>query len=225
MSGETAQIVFFTLGVAGVSTLCILPPGIALAWVLARKDWPGKAFVETVVALPLIMPPVATGLLLLRLLGRRGPLGSVLEGWGIEIVFTWRAVVLAMAVMSFPLLVRSARIAFEGVDRDFEDAARDLGARPLRVFALITLPLAAHGVIAGTVLAFARGLGEFGATILVAGMIPGRTMTLPTAIYHAIQLGQDGDAFGLLAISVVIAFAAIALSEWLLRRSRRASLT
>jgi molybdate transport system permease protein len=221
MSGETAQIVSFTLGVAAVSTLLILPPGVALAWLLARKQWPGKSLVETLVALPLIMPPVATGLLLLRLLGRRGPLGGVLEGWGIEVVFTWRAVVIAMAVMSFPLLVRSARIAFEGVDRDFEDAARDLGARPLRVFALITMPLAAHGVIAGTVLAFARALGEFGATILVAGMIPGRTVTLPTAIYHAIQLGQDGEAFSLLGVSVVIAFSAIAVSEWLLRRARR----
>ena len=221
MPGDTAQIVSFTLGVAAVSTLLILPPGVALAWFLARKQWPGKAFVETLVVLPLIMPPVATGLLLLRLLGRRGPLGGLLEGWGIEVVFTWRAVVVAMAVMSFPLLVRSARIAFEGVDRDFEDAARDLGARPLRVFALITMPLAAHGVIAGTVLAFARALGEFGATILVAGMIPGRTVTLPTAIYHAIQLGQDGEAFGLLGISVVIAFAAIAVSEWLLRRAQR----
>jgi molybdate transport system permease protein len=180
MSGETAQIVFFTLGVAGVSTLLILPPGVALAWVLSHKQWRGKAIVETLVALPLIMPPVATGLLLLRFLGKRGPLGDVLEKMGLEVVFTWRAVVLAMAVMSFPLLVRSARIAFESVDRDIEDAARDLGARPWRVFALVTLPLSAHGIIAGTVLAFARGLGEFGATILVAGMIPGQTMTLPT---------------------------------------------
>jgi molybdate transport system permease protein len=222
MSGDTAQIVLFTLGVAGVSTLLILPPGVALAWLLARRQWPGKALVETLVALPLIMPPVATGLLLLRLLGRRGPLGGWFESWGIEVVFTWRAVVLAMGVMSFPLLVRSARIAFENVDRDFEDAARDLGARPLKVFTRITVPLAAHGLIAGIVLAFARALGEFGATILVAGMIPGRTVTLPTAIYHAIQMGQDGEAFGLLTISVVIAFAAIAISEWLLRRGRPA---
>ncbi len=130
MSGETTQIVLFTLGVAGVSTLLILPPGVALAWWLARKQWPGKALVETLVALPLIMPPVATGFLLLRLLGRRGPLGSLLERLGFDVVFTWRAVVLAMAVMSFPLLVRSARIAFEGVDRSLEDAARDLGRAP-----------------------------------------------------------------------------------------------
>jgi molybdate transport system permease protein len=221
MSGETAQIVSFTLRVAVVSTLLILPPGVALAWLLARKQWPGKALVETLVALPIIMPPVATGLLLLRFLGRRGPIGGLLESWGLEIVFTWKAVVLAMAVMSFPLLVRSARIAFESVDRELEDAARDLGARPWRVFASITMPLAAHGVIAGTVLAFARGLGEFGATILVAGMIPGQTMTLPTAIYHEIQLGRDDEAFALLGVSVAIAFGAIAVSEWLLRRARR----
>jgi molybdate transport system permease protein len=221
MSGETAQIVAFTLRVAVISTLLILPPGVALAWLLARKQWPGKALVETLVALPIIMPPVATGLLLLRFLGRRGPGGALLESWGLEVVFTWRAVVLAMAVMSFPLLVRSARIAFEGVDREFEDAARDLGARPWRVFLSITMPLAAHGVIAGIVLAFARGLGEFGATILVAGMIPGQTMTLPTAIYHEIQLGRDDEAFALLGISVTIAFGAIAISEWLLRRARR----
>lgn len=221
MPGETAQIVTFTLRVAVVSTLLILPPGVALAWLLARKQWPGKALVETLVALPIIMPPVATGLMLLRFLGRRGPGGALLEKWGVEIVFTWKAVVLAMAVMSFPLLVRSARIAFESVDRELEDAARDLGARPWRVFLSITMPLAAHGVIAGTVLAFARGLGEFGATILVAGMIPGQTMTLPTAIYHEIQLGQDDEAFALLGVSVAIAFGAIAISEWLLRRARQ----
>ena len=219
MPGETSQIVSFTLAAAAQSTLLILPPGLALAWLLARKSWRGKALVETLVVLPLIMPPVATGLLLLRLFSRRGPLGRWLEEWGMEVVFTWRGVVVAMAVMSFPLLVRSARIAFESVDRDLEDAARDLGARPWRVFVLITLPLAAHGLVAGLVLAFARALGEFGATILVAGMIPGRTTTSPTAIYHAIQLGEDAEAFRLVALSVVIAFAAIALSEWLLRRA------
>ena len=224
MSGETTQVVLFTLGVAAVSTLLILPPGVALAWLLARKQWPGKALVETLVALPLIMPPVATGLILLRLLGRRGPVGHILEGWGIEVVFTWRAVVLAMAIMSFPLLVRSARIAFESVEDELEEAARDLGARPIRVFAFVTLPLAAHGVIAGTVLAFARALGEFGATILVAGMIPGRTMTLPTAIYHEIQLGRDDEAFALLGVSVTIAFSAIIISEWVFRRAKRSGI-
>ncbi|HET7535076.1 MAG TPA: molybdate ABC transporter permease subunit [Candidatus Didemnitutus sp.] len=210
---------WFTLGVAALSTLLILPFGVALAWVLARRDWPGKSFVETLVALPLVMPPVATGLLLLKLLGRRSPLGAWLDqnlGW--EIIFTWRGVVVATAVMSFPLLVRTARVAFEGVSPRFEHVARTLGAGPARVFATITLPLAARGLIAGAVLAFARALGEFGATIMVAGFIPGKTATLALSIYHLVQLGRDEEAFALLGVSVTIAFAAVWLSEWFLRR-------
>jgi molybdate transport system permease protein len=219
MSAETWQITWFTLGVATLSTLAILPFGVALAWLLARRDWPGKSLVETVVALPLVMPPVATGLLLLKLLGRRGPLGGWLEvtfGW--EIVFTWRGVVVATAVMSFPLLVRTARVAFEGVDPRLEQVARTLGARPWRVFFTITLPLAARGLVAGAMLAFARALGEFGATIMVAGYIPGQTATLSLSIYHLVQLGRDTEALGLLAISVTLAFGAVWLSEFFLRR-------
>ena len=150
MSAEAWQITWFTAGVAALSTLLILPVGVPLAWLLARRDWPGKSVVETLVALPLVMPPVATGLLLLKLLGRRGPLGGWLErtfGW--EIVFTWRGVVVATAVMSFPLLVRTARVAFEGVNPRLEQVARTLGAGPWRVFFTITLPLAARGLVAG----------------------------------------------------------------------------
>ncbi len=219
MSAEAWQITAFTLGVAALSTLLILPFGLALAWLLARRNWPGKSVVETLVALPLVMPPVATGLLLLKLLGRRSPFGGWLEenlGW--EIIFTWRGVVVATAVMSFPLLVRTARVAFEGVNRRFEQVARTLGAGPVRVFATITLPLAARGLLAGAVLAFARALGEFGATIMVAGYIPGKTATLALSIYHLVQLGRDGEAFALLGISVAIAFAAVWLSEWFVRR-------
>ncbi len=219
MSAEAWQITWFTVGVATLSTLAILPCGIALAWLLARRDWPGKSLVETLVALPLVIPPVATGLLLLKLLGRRGLLGGWLErtfGW--EIVFTWRGVVVATAVMSFPLLVRTARVAFEGVSPRLEHVARTLGAGPWRVFATVTLPLAARGLVAGAVLAFARALGEFGATIMVAGFIPGQTATLALSIYHLVQLGRDGEALALLAVSVVIAFAAVWLSEWFLRR-------
>ncbi|MEO6568864.1 MAG: molybdate ABC transporter permease subunit [Opitutaceae bacterium] len=219
MSAEAWQITWFTIGVALLSTLAILPFGIALAWMLARRNWPGKSLVETIVALPLVIPPVATGLLLLHLFGRRGPLGAWLErtfGW--EIVFTWRGVVLATAVMSFPLLVRTARVAFEGVNPRFEQVACTLGAAPSRVFATITLPLAARGLIAGAVLAFARGLGEFGATIMIAGYIPGKTATLALSIYHSVQLGHDTEALIFLTISVVIAFTAVLLSEWLLRR-------
>ncbi len=197
----------------------ILPPGLAIAWLLARRSWPGKSVVETVLALPLVMPPVATGLLLLRLLGRRGALGGWLDrGWGVEIVFTWRAVVVAMAVMSMPLLVRSARHAFESVDPRLEQVARTLGASWPRIWRQLTLPLALRGIVGGTLLAFARALGEFGATILVAGDIPGRTRTLALAIYGHVQLGEDAQAYRLLLISVVIAFSALWISEWFLRR-------
>jgi len=219
MSAEAWQVTAFTLGVAALSTLLILPFGVALAWLLARRDWPGKSIVETLVALPLVTPPVATGLLLLKLLGRRSPVGAWLDahlGW--EIIFTWRGVVLATAVMSFPLLVRTARVAFEGVSPRFEQVARTLGAGPLRVFATITLPLAKRGLLAGAVLAFARALGEFGATIMVAGYIPGQTATLALSIYHLVQLGRDGEAFALLGVSVGLAFAAVWVGEWFLRR-------
>lgn len=219
MSAEAWQITWFTLGVAALSTLAILPFGIVLAWLLARRDWPGKSLVETLVALPLVIPPVATGLVLLKLLGRRGLLGGWIErtfGW--EIVFTWRAVVVATAVMSFPLLVRTARVAFEGVSPRLEQVARTLGAGPWRVFVTVTLPLAARGLVAGAVLAFARALGEFGATIMVAGFIPGQTATLALSIYHLVQLGRDAEALSLLTVSVVIAFGAVWLSEWFLRR-------
>jgi molybdate transport system permease protein len=214
------QVVGFTFLMALWATLAILPIGVVLAWFLARKSWPGKSVVETLVALPLVMPPVATGLILLKLLGRKGPIGSFLnEHFDLEMVFTWRAVVIAMAVMSFPLLVRGARIAFEAVNPRLEQVAATLGASPLRVFATITLPLALRGIVAGSVLSFARALGEFGATILVAGNIPGRTTTLSVSIYSDIQLGHDSEAFRLLAVSVLLAFAAVWTSEWLFRRS------
>jgi len=222
MSAEAWQVTWFTLGVAALSTLAILPFGVGLAWLLARRDWPGKSLVETIVALPLVIPPVATGLLLLKLLGRRGPLGGWVEAtFGWEIVFTWRGVVIATAVMSFPLLVRTARVAFEGVNPRLEAVARTLGAGPWRVFATITLPLAARGLVAGAVLAFARALGEFGATIMVAGFIPGQTATLALSIYHFVQLGRDAEAFTLLGVSVILAFGAVWLSEWFLRGRKR----
>ncbi|MEO8276370.1 MAG: molybdate ABC transporter permease subunit [Thermoanaerobaculia bacterium] len=200
--------------------LVMIPPGLAIAWLLARYRWFGKSLVETAVALPLVMPPVATGLLLLRLLGRRGPLGGELEAIGLPIVFTWRAVVVAMAVMALPLFVRSARSAFENVPPRLEQVARTLGARRLRVAWTITLPLARRGLVGGLLLAFARALGEFGATILVAGNIPGRTTTLATAIYQHVQLGEDGAASKLLLISVLLSFVALAASEWLVRSSK-----
>jgi molybdate transport system permease protein len=219
VDSETWQIISLTLGVAVLSTVLILPFGVTLAWLLARPGWRGKSLVETVVALPLVMPPVATGLILLKLLGRRGPLGWWLEEkLGIEIVFTWRAVVIALGVMSFPLLVRTARVAFQEVNPRLEQIARTLGAGELRVFFTVSLPLAARGIIAGTLLAFARALGEFGATIMVAGNIPGRTSTIALSIYEKVLLGQDDAAFRLLAVSVAMAFAAVWGSEYLMRR-------
>jgi len=220
---EEIGIVWFTVRVAALAVLLILPPGLAIAWLLARRRWHGKSLVETLVALPLVMPPVATGLLLLKLLGRRGTVGRLLhDTLGIDVVFTWRAVVVAMMVMSFPLLVRAARVAFEEVNPRLEAIARTLGAGEARVFATVTLPLAARGVVGGALLAFARALGEFGATILVAGNIPGRTSTLSLAIYSSVQLGEDGVAMRLLGVSVVLAFVAVFLGESWLRRRRAA---
>jgi molybdate transport system permease protein len=217
---EEWKILFFTMSVAGLSTISILPAGIGIAWLIARYKWRGKSFVETLVMLPLVMPPVATGMILLKLLGRRGPIGSLLyHHLDTDIVFTWRAVVIAMAVMSFPLLVRSVRIAFEEVDPRLEQVARTLGHGPISVFLRITLPLAMRGVAAGMLLAFARALGEFGATILVAGNIPGKTATLSLSIYQFIQLGEDTNAFRLLGISVVVAFLLVWTSEIFLKRS------
>lgn len=222
MGAEDWQIVRFTLAVSILSTLCIIPFGVGLAWILARKDWFGKTLIETLVSLPLVMPPVATGLILLKLFGRRGPFGEVLEQrFGLEIVFTWKAVVLALAVMSFPLLVRTARVAFAEVNPRLEQVARTLGARPIRVFFTITLPLASRGIISGIILAFARALGEFGATILVAGAIPGKTSTLSVSIFNLIQLGQDETALRLLAVSVFLSFAALWCSEYLVQRKGR----
>lgn len=218
MSSDDWQILGLTLRTAALATALIVPPALAVAWVLARKRWPGKSFVETLVALPLVMPPVATGLILLELFGRRGPIGRILDRIGIDVVFTWRAVVLAMMVMSFPLLARAARVAFEEVDPRLEQLARTLGAREARVFFTITLPLAARGILSGVLLAFARAIGEFGATILVAGNIPGRTTTLSLAIYNHVQLGRDGDAFRLLAVAVLVAFVAVWVTEAFLRR-------
>lgn len=203
---------------AVLGTLIILPPGVALAWLLARRHWRGKTVVETLVSLPLVLPPVVTGLVLLKLFGRRGPVGCWLwESFRFEVVFTWKAVVIALAVMSLPMLVRAARAAMEEVNPLLEQQARTLGAGELRVFFTITLPLARRGVLAGTLLAFARALGEFGATIMIAGNIPGKTTTLSVAIYNLVQLGQDRQAWMFAAVSVVLALVSVAASERLSR--------
>ena len=215
------QIILFTLVTAALAVAVSLPAATSLAWLLARKEWPGKSLVETLATLPLVMPPVATGLILLKLLGKRGPVGSWLfSTFGIEIVFTAKAVVIALAVMVFPLLVRSIRTAFEEVPRALEEAGANLGRSPLKVLFLITLPVAKRGILAGILLSFARALGEFGATVMVAGFIPGVTETLPLSIYRNVQIGNDERALYLAGFSGVIAFAAIWISGRLARPVR-----
>ena len=222
MTAEEWQIVWFTAWVSALSTLVILPFGLALAWALARRDWPGKSLVETFVSLPLVMPPVATGLILLKMFGRRGPIGGFLhDQLNLDIIFTWRAVLIALGVMSFPLLVLFARVAFEEVNPRLEQIARTLGAGGWRVFFTITMPLAARGIVGGMLLAFARALGEFGATIMVAGYMPGKTATISLAIFENVQIGEDAHAYRLLGVSVVLAFAAVWSSQFLLRRKRK----
>lgn len=218
-----ASAIGLTLWVCALATLLILPAGIGLGWLLARRQFRGKSLVETAAMLPLVLPPVATGLILLRLCSRNGVVGGWFEEvFHVPIVFTWRAVALATGVMAFPLLLRSARVAFQEVPPRYESVARTLGAGEWRVFRRITLPLARRGILSGVVLAYARALGEFGATILVAGNIPGKTATISLSIYQAVQLGQDAVALRLVAVSAAIAFVAIWTSEFMLRRGRPA---
>jgi molybdate transport system permease protein len=221
LSSEEIGVVLFTLRVAALSTALILPLGILAALGLARYRGPGKGAIETLLSLPLVLPPTAVGLLLLELLSRRAPVGGWLAARGIEVVFTWKAVVVATAVMSFPLLVRSARTAFEEVDPRLVGIARTLGHGPVSAFLRVTLPLAWRGVMAGTVLAFSRALGEFGATVMVAGNIPGKTQTLALAIFQDSQVGRDDRALALAGVTVSIAFAALWTTEWITRRQGR----
>jgi len=197
-----------------------LPLGLGCAWLLARRQFPGKLLVDGIVHLPLVLPPVVVGYALLVLLGRRGPLGAALYDWfGITVAFTWKGAAIASAVIAFPLMVRAIRLSLEGIDRRLEQAARTLGCGPLETFFTVTLPLILPGVLTGTVLAFARSLSEFGATITFVSSIPGETRTLPLALYTLTQVpGGDAAAFRLCVISVVLAFAALLIAEWLARR-------
>jgi molybdate transport system permease protein len=217
---DDLSILALSLRIALLSTVAILPVGVGLAWCIARFRGPGKALLETVLSLPLVLPPTAVGMLLLELLRKDGWLGGLLATLGIDIVFTWRGAVLAAAVMSFPLLVRSARTAFEEVDPRLLGIARTLGDGPLRVFARVAVPLAWRGIFAGTLLAFCRALGEFGATILVAGSIPGRTQTLALAIFQRTEAGKDEASLRLVGWTTLIAFAAVYASELWGRRAR-----
>lgn len=213
---ELVQVTGFTLLMATISSVVMLPVGISIAWVLARREFVGRALLETLVSLPLVVPPVATGLLLLKLLGRRGPIGAFLDPLGIEIVFTWKGVVIAMVVMGLPLLIRTARAGFEQADRRYEEVAATLGARPWRVFWTINLPLARRSVLAGIVLGFSRAIGEFGATVMLAGALPG-ARTISVAIYRNAELGRDAAAMTFIAVSLTIGFVAVYFSNRLVR--------
>jgi molybdate transport system permease protein len=223
LSPSEWQAVALSLRVAFWATLISLPLGIWVAWLLARCEFPGKQVLNGLVHLPLILPPVVTGYLLLLTFGRRGYVGQYLDQWfGIVLAFRWTGAVLAAAVMAFPLMVRAIRLAFEAVDPKLEQAAGTLGASPVWVFVTVTLPLILPGVLAGAVLAFAKAMGEFGATITFVSNIPGETQTLPSAIYAFLQVpGGDAQAFRLVIVSILVAMGALIASEWIARRVAR----
>lgn len=220
LTPEEATALMLSLRVAGVAVLVSLPVGLAVAMVLARGRWPGLWLLNALVHLPLILPPVVTGYFLLLAFGRKGPVGAFLEqAFGLVFAFRWTGAALAAAVMGFPLMVRAMRLAIEAVDPRLEEAASTLGASHLAVFRSVTLPLILPGVIAGAVLAFAKAMGEFGATITFVSNIPGQTQTLPSAIYTALQVpGGDTTAGRLALISVIVAVSAVLLSEFIARR-------
>jgi molybdate transport system permease protein len=220
LSAEEWDAVRLSIKVASVAMLASLPPAILIAWLLARRDFWGKSLLNGIVHLPLVMPPVVTGYLLLLSFGARAPLGSFLADWGIVFSFRWTGAALAAAVMGFPLMVRAIRLSFESVDTRLEAAAATLGAGRASVFLAVTLPLIAPGIIAGMILSFAKAMGEFGATITFVSNIPGETQTLPSAIYSFTQVpGGDPEALRLTAISVAISLAALMASELLARRA------
>ncbi len=220
-ASELAAIGGLTLRVSALATLLCLPPAVGLAWLLARHRFRGRSLVQACVALPMVLPPVAVGLALLLLLGRRGPLAPLLSALGVEVVFTWVAAALAAAVVGFPLLVRACEQSFAEIDPRYERLARSLGLGPLATFFRVSLPLARRGVAYGALLAFTRALGEFGATAVVAGIIPGRTETLALGIWSRVQRGDDAGALALCAASFALALAALWAAEGGLGRRPR----
>ena len=225
LSAEEWGIVALSLKVGGVAVLATLPIAFGLAWVLARYRFPGRVILDGLVHLPLVVPPVVTGWLLLVAFGPLGPVGGWLDRWfGVTLMFRWTGAALAAAIMALPLMVRAMRLSIEGIDRRLEGAARTLGAGRWHSFRTISLPLALPGILAALVLGFARSIGEFGATITFVSNIPGETRTLPLAIYSALQV-PDGEAMvtRLALFSVALSLAALILSEWLVRRTHRES--
>jgi len=219
--------ILLSLKVAATAVACSLPLGIAFGWLMARKRFPGKLLLDTVLVLPLVMPPVVTGFVLLMWFGMRGPIGIFLrEQFGIVFAFRWTGAALACAIMGFPLMVRAIRVAIETVDARLEQAAATLGAPPWRVFLTVTVPLAWPGIVAGAVLAFAKALGEFGATITFVSSIPGETQTLSSAIYGLMQVpGGEAGLWRLALVGIAISFVAVFVSEWLVQRQRRGEAT
>ncbi|GLX62082.1 molybdate ABC transporter permease [Proteus vulgaris] len=217
------QAIILSLKVSTVAVIISLPFGIFMAWLLVRVRFPGKSLLDSIIHLPLVLPPVVVGYLLLISMGRRGFIGEWLYNWfGFSFTFSWRGAALASAVVAFPLMVRAIRLALEAVDQRMEQAARTLGASPLRVFFTITLPLSMPGIIAGIVLAFARSLGEFGATITFVSNIPGETRTIPLAMYTLIETpGAEMDAARLCVIAIILALVSLMASEWLTRWGRK----
>ncbi|KAB0566438.1 molybdate ABC transporter permease subunit [Brucella pituitosa] len=220
MESNVWQIVALSLRVAGIAIVVALPIAFLVAWILARFNFPGKSLVQAIVTMPLVLPPVVTGYLLLIWFGSRGALGVPLQEWlGLSFSFRWTGAALAAGVMAFPLLVRPIRLSIEGLDRGLEEAARTLGANRVIAFFTVILPPLLPGILAGAVLGFAKALGEFGATITFVSNIPGETQTLSLAIYALLQTPTgDAEAFRLIAISAAISIAAVVLSEWLQRR-------
>ncbi|MEE9584522.1 MAG: molybdate ABC transporter permease subunit [Candidatus Brocadiales bacterium] len=220
LSQEEMSAIYISMKVAVCSTFLILPPAIFISWVLAKSRVRGKSVIDTLVNMPLALAPVVSGFFLLILISRTGAIGRFLyEDLGIELTFTWYAAVLASAVIAFPLLVRVARVAMEEVDPRLENAARTLGASPWRVFCTVTLPLSIRGVIAGSILAFTRSLGEFGATIMLAGNIPGKTQTIPLAVFNCVQTGHEDAGLRLVFIATILAFSALFLAQNISRRT------
>ena len=211
-----AEVAALTLSikVALLSLVIMFPPGLWVGWLLAKRTFPGKTFLNTLVMCPLVLPPIVSGYLLLILLGKHGVIGGfIYQVFGIEIVFSQWAVIIAVSIISFPLLVRGIVTGMESVPVELESAARTLGASPFKVFWTITFPLAYRGIIGGTILGFSKSLGEFGATIMVAGNIPGKTQTMALAIFSAVHLGEDASVYRLVLISTIVAFIALWLTE------------
>ena len=215
MNTATLDAMQLTLQVASLATLIILIPGVLLAYAFARFSFRGKRIASAIVGITLVLPPTAVGYLLLQILAADGPLGFRTIGFDLNILLTWKAAVVASSVMALPLVVRTARVAFEGVDPQLEQMARTLGFGPIKTFFFFSLPLASRGLIAAAILGFTRAVGEFGATVIVAGNIPGKTQTIASAIFSAQQVGNEKEAYFLLGLAIIIGFVAIFSAETL----------